>query len=516
MLKKHPFHFVLFSIYPVIALFTSVGWGPHCIAVDNLFWPIMVNLIISSIVLALFCAFNRRLSASAIYSSIFIVWFYNFGIVSEALGGLRVGQYILGREGWLPSLWLLLLFASWFTAYKIIKSGKQSILDYFFNMMAIVLVSIQLLLCFSGYLSEVKANIKANGFMANERRSLSRCQTIKNNDHSTPDIYFIILDAYTNNQSLRELFGYDNSAFLNELRRRGFFVAEKGISNYPMTVLSLPSTLNMRYLDEMPKLFGRYSQNVSLLCQIWKKNEVKSLLKAKGYETIDNCNSVWFKPDRSEIERLSFVSKIFSNGYYMALLKKTVLLPWSKRLEFHVYREQTFSAFLDLEKVDNKLTPRFYYVHIFCPHGPFAFCPNEKNAAKGYIGQIQFINKKVLAAIDRIKGQAKIPPIIIIQGDHGACYGVNWNSKELPNRKYIAPQYGILNAMYLPGKNINFLPDNLSSVNTFRVIMNLYFGGHYPLLKNKHYYAMYPEPFNYHDVTGLVERFNLSIGQKAR
>ena len=73
--------------------------------------------------------------------------------------------------------------------------------------------------------------------------------------------------------------------------------------------------------------------------------------------------------------------------------------------------------------------------------------------------------------------ESEIPPIIILQSDHGqrphhpgiVIGGNEWKK--------------ILNAMYLPGMDADMLYDNIAPVNTFRLIFNYYFGTDYPLLE---------------------------------
>jgi hypothetical protein len=72
--------------------------------------------------------------------------------------------------------------------------------------------------------------------------------------------------------------------------------------------------------------------------------------------------------------------------------------------------------------------------------------------------------------------KSEIPPIIILQSDHGARpYYASVGANEW---------HKILNAMYLPGMDYNTLSDNISPVNTFRLVFNHYFGADYPLLSN--------------------------------
>ena len=64
-----------------------------------------------------------------------------------------------------------------------------------------------------------------------------------------PDIYYIILDDYAGIQSLKQNFNFDNTEFYDQLSKKGFFVSSNSFSNYPFTILSIPSSLNMQYLD---------------------------------------------------------------------------------------------------------------------------------------------------------------------------------------------------------------------------------------------------------------------------
>ena len=63
-----------------------------------------------------------------------------------------------------------------------------------------------------------------------------------------PDIYYIILDGYGRLDALGE---FDNTDFLKELERRGFFVAADATSNYKNSIQSLASSLNFAYLDSL-------------------------------------------------------------------------------------------------------------------------------------------------------------------------------------------------------------------------------------------------------------------------
>ena len=83
--------------------------------------------------------------------------------------------------------------------------------------------------------------------------------------------------------------------------------------------------------------------------------------------------------------------------------------------------------------------------------------------------------------IDALIENSNIPPVIIIQGDHGPLPDLTEDpSQRIP----------ILNAYYLPGiKTDKLLYPYISPVNSFRVVLNSYFGQNLHLLEDKSYFG---------------------------
>ena len=98
-----------------------------------------------------------------------------------------------------------------------------------------------------------------------------------------PDIYYIILDAYARNDALLDLHNFDNSDFLRELEQRGFYVATEATSNYKYTIQSIPSSLNMAYLDG---LGVRIPSSRDDIIDISRSHALAAILRALGYEYI--------------------------------------------------------------------------------------------------------------------------------------------------------------------------------------------------------------------------------------
>jgi hypothetical protein len=165
------------------------------------------------------------------------------------------------------------------------------------------------------------------------------------------------------------------------------------------------------------------------------------------------------------------------------------------------FRDRFNNVFDSMDEVANMQGPQFSYIHLISPHPPFVFDAegnpnyppdfwNEQREypyddyQRGYVGQLTFLNKKMLDAVDTILAESETPPIIVIQGDHGA-----WMQPK-DRRMWI------FNAYYLPGHEDELYP-TISPVNTFRLIFNAYFGGDYEMLEDVSYFSPVPNLYDF-------------------
>jgi hypothetical protein len=102
----------------------------------------------------------------------------------------------------------------------------------------------------------------------------------------------------------------------------------------------------------------------------------------------------------------------------------------------------------------------------------------------GYTNQVTFVNKQILEIARELIDKSQVPPIIIIQGDHGT------------GRFGQDVRMLILNAYYLPG-HPEVLYDTISPVNSFRVVLNEYFDQSLPILEDRSYFSGYNNPQNF-------------------
>src|SRR5690606_15214951 len=152
-----------------------------------------------------------------------------------------------------------------------------------------------------------------------------------------PDIYYIIPDAYCRQDVLQNLFAHDNSEFVNYLRSRGFYVADQSCSNYPYTFLSVPSSLNLRYLDAEIEPHDRSAsrpwssflsdhRSLKAFQTLTSDPLAARILKSKGYQFVHFRTNYWVT-QRSEAAdlQIGYLPEIVQNEFVQVVMRTTAL-----------------------------------------------------------------------------------------------------------------------------------------------------------------------------------------------
>jgi hypothetical protein len=331
-------------------------------------------------------------------------------------------------------------------------------------------------------------------------------------DNALPDIYYIITDEYGSYQSLKEFFNYDNSDFVNYLKYNDFFVNEKSFANYPRTIQSLTSSLNMEYLGEITGEVKINSKNFHILNELVSNNKVMLNMKSRDY-VIVNVGSFW-GPNmgfaKADVNLCEF-KQINSNSLMNELLLSSMLGYIQERFTEQGRRDAILCTFNELYTINEKIPKqKFIFAHISLPHPPFIFGPNGEHVTPGiplnsskwdereaHVDQIKFANSKLKILIDKLL-ESEEKPIIILQGDTGSLFTGDFSESSIIT---IRERLSNLNAIYIPDKKYSMFYDGMTPVNTFRIIENTVFDGEYLLLKDKTYWSTKDAPLNYEDVT---------------
>lgn len=319
-----------------------------------------------------------------------------------------------------------------------------------------------------------------------------------------PDIYFIILDGYTNSKTLQQEFNYNNDWITRFLKKNNFFVVENSKSNYYFTQISLASILDMDYLRRLDtdKLF--HTREFFQAHYTIYNNELCDILKKQGY-AINNYSIFDLKdhpslvePFLQELTPRSIIGQTFFHklnrdiGYHWnGLFRKKKVSDIVKRADIDIKRmDQTYQGILRATRSDTG-APKFTFAHFVLPHETFYYDSSGKKTdiaaivqrgytPSDYISQVAFTNRHVIVSlVEKIITRAKRPFVIILQGDHGY--------RSYPPEK-LHLEFENFNAICFSNGRYDMLKDSMSSVNTFRVVLNQFFNAQLPLLKDSSIY----------------------------
>jgi hypothetical protein len=120
---------------------------------------------------------------------------------------------------------------------------------------------------------------------------------------------------------------------------------------------------------------------------------------------------------------------------------------------------------------------------------------------RGYRGQAVYIIRRIEEVIDQVLARSKVPPILILQSDHGSGLRLNMQSKE---RTDLRERMGILNAYCFPNRDHRGPYQDITPVNSFRVVFNTSFGARFEVLSDRSNYSTWSEPYQFLDVTAAV------------
>jgi hypothetical protein len=437
----------------------------------------------------------------------------------------------LARHRFLMALNLLIILGFAGLLWKKIKNTQP--LEAFFTWFGIFILIFPSYQIGSYYLF---SSAKVSGATAAQNTSIAAQSSIK------PDVYYIILDGYGREDTLKEFYDFDNSEFVNQLRQLGFYVAPEATSNYPQTLLSLGSSLNVQYIDELISSADPSSNNRRELTDKVLHSQVRRIFKEAGYDfvafdtgystSVQDADIYYqYRGPQNQGQTL-FLSM---NSFEGLLFESSIIRPL---LDFGLIDQKSLAGTLEapyirhggrilfiLEKLSEmpKMDgDHFVFAHIIAPHPPFVFGENgefiphttafklgdttkyagtREEYIKNYTAELTYLNGLVLRTIRTIISESETPPIIIIQGDHGPGAYLDWASKENSNMR---DRFSILNAYYFGGRKSSLLYPSISPVNTFRVVLNEFFGTKLDLLPDRSFFSLWLTPYTFEDVTDEV------------
>ena len=501
-MTRLPLHPFLFALYPVAAM---LAFNAADVRLGEGVRSLLLALILAG---ALFLTARLVVGESrraAMATTLALLLIFSYGHVYRWMGGLGPLGEALARHRYLVPAWAALMAGG---TWLILRVG----IDRSAWTQALNVAALALLILPAAQIAAAEQEHRS-ALAAGERDSTAECELSPPAGEMPPDIYYIILDGYARQDVLESRFGFDNGPFLDELKRRGFYVAEWSQSNYFTTQLSLASSLSYEYLDlnQRQELARTASREQISTMRIHGK--VRRSLECLGYTIVafdsSSPSSTWrdadlfLSPERHGDQILvlagmnAFEAMLFDSTAGLILSDASIAIPGALRpdtdLPMREHRERVRFAFETLgEGVPELASPKFVFAHIIAPHTPYAFGPNGENVdpggtytlqseegsadSAGYLSNLAYVNAAALRAIDGILAGSSRPPVIILQSDHGAKGAAD---VRLAN----------LSAFYFPGGEPGELYPTITPVNVFRIVFNRYLGGRYERLPDVSYFS---------------------------
>ena len=270
-------------------------------------------------------------------------------------------------------------------------------------------------------------------------QNLTKNIFINKNFSCNKNIYWIVLDAYTSADVLKQYYHFDNEDFYNQLHNLGFLTPD---GQLPYTEVNEFPTLKALNFYTNFNQFDITKENALTLHYCLKYNGLFSNLKQNGYTFLTTSTRFPFLHKLNEVKILGETYRFTCFQFLYHCCKQNKFLgQWVSgylNKTLYLQQEDVFQNFTNDIMTSGK---NFYYLHIESPHAPFvreannAYCNDQKSVVwgenevgknayifedyqTGYIKQLQGLNKKVLKLLTTIS-QKDPNGIIILQGDHG-------------------------------------------------------------------------------------------------
>ncbi len=343
---------------------------------------------------------------------------------------------------------------------------------------------------------EVVTQVKQDKKLTDELPLTKSKKIIRNN------VYYIILDGYPGGDFLKKYLRFENSNFINKMKKLDFRHLHRARSIYFVTFMSLAAIVDADVLAT--EKTAPYSDRGSFYPRILNSNPLPRLFrhfKDNGSSLFLASNHWGGCPDpNSPIECLNDdnpFQRILNYQLY-TFLESTpmgwIFVKFKKRIRND---DAVNLADSRLEWI-KKSAPFFFFIHDLRPHDSyqnsdcsFRLKPALGNDKVAKVAQIKCLNKDVIRFVSRV---VKSDPsaIIVIQSDHGSGFKSNWKWRiDEWTEEARKERSEILSLVRVPSKCKKWIKPDFTQVNVARLIMGCSIRADPKLVPNHSYGSLY-------------------------
>ena len=320
------------------------------------------------------------------------------------------------------------------------------------------------------------------------------------------NIYLLLFDEYQGDDGLKDFYGTADIGPRQFLMQKGFYVPAHPQSNYNYTFYSLPSLMNMSYLDfNDGGLDYDLRRVVKSVRSMDNRAPFITFLRQEGYQVVNhsffNIGNIPSPHTLLVVPHDGFTaiySRTLPGWAQEDLLHSLPNNSLQKFFHTYFYQEYTYNKEVveGMAKTikENSGSPRFVYAHLLIPHPPMLtdslgnlknireamYETNRQSASlkSSYAEYIRYANSILEKMVTDIQ-QHDPAATIVFASDHGF--------RSIPDQ-----QKNIFNnqcAVYIPGSHYEGFYDSVSLVNLLRLVLNNACGQKIPLTADSRHQA---------------------------
>ncbi len=499
----------LFAIAPVLTLYAS---NSGQIAFSEVWLPIGATLLATLVLLPL-CVFLFRSSLRAVVALSLFWWVvFSYGHVATIIGKYPIaGHNPANAKVLLPATCVAMLAGAFLLRRK---RGEPLLLT---RVLLVIVVS----MLAASLITVVRVGTSRKQIA---REAILPTETLAAGTITRkPDIFYIIFDRFGSNLTMTRRYGIDVTPLLDDLRARGFYIAEDSRANYLVTAQSLASSLNMAHLLPLTNAVGPKSTDWLPVFDLLADYRLRQFLATQGYRYV-HIGPKWTPTAHNQFadENVRFATV---PEFTTMLLSTTAFHPVLYHLGFgnpdlEKYHRVQYQLDTLAGLPRRETEPLFVFAHFLVPHGAYVFnrdgsyrvpeVATVHDEAANFVEQVGYLQTRIRSLVDSLLTgyPADQPPVIVIQGDEGPYptrtqpHSFQWESA---TNEEFSEKMRILNAIYAPGCEDRLYP-SMTPVNTFRILLNCYFGTRLELLPDRSY--SYRDLGHLYDFFEVTDRIN--------
>jgi len=323
-----------------------------------------------------------------------------------------------------------------------------------------------------------------------------------------PNVYYLIVDGYSGNLSLKNDHDFDNTPFLQRMSARGFQDISRAHSNYLRTAQTIGGIFSLEYPHtEDPRTWKDRRNIYPTQFEGARPPALIERLQADGYATWFSASVVMGCPKR-HVRCIG--TTVAVDPAYMTLEFLTPT-PVGRVLmqSVNARRNALDPLGTHLQAMLAEQQPLFVFAHHLAPHPPFSLDRNcrmrhsgtefldvwREADREGYLEGVQCVNQQVERLVDSILA-ADRDALIVVQSDHGSGLLMDLKAPLTTwTPAAIGERASYLNLVRAPEACAQWLNAPLGQINTARFVAGCAEGRAPEFLEERIYISAYtPSP----------------------